>query len=61
MWLLRPSTLGVYCQTSLVITVALEFIYTEATHRWAYSGLTPKVPPFGTGLSPLLQWAFVPL
>jgi len=29
--------------------------------RWTYSDLMPLVPPFGTGLLPLLQWIVVPL
>lgn len=58
---LRPLPLAVYWLTGIAITVALEFIYTEITHRWAYSELMPLVPPLGTGLSPLMQWVLVPL
>jgi hypothetical protein len=28
--------------------------------RWAYSEYMPIVPPLGTGLSPILQWAVIP-
>ncbi len=58
---LRPLPLSVYWLMGLVITVTLELIYTEITHRWTYSELMPLVPPLGTGLSPLLQWILVPL
>jgi hypothetical protein len=28
---------------------------------WAYRDIMPLVPPFGTGLAPLLQWTILPL
>lgn len=50
----------VFLGTGIALTVGLEFYYTQITHRWNYSDLMPLVPPFGTGLSPLLQWIVIP-
>ncbi|MDF1600197.1 hypothetical protein PZ895_10475 [Mesorhizobium sp. YIM 152430] len=50
----------VFLGTGIALTVGFEFYYTQITHRWNYSDLMPLVPPFGTGLSPLLQWIVIP-
>jgi hypothetical protein len=42
-------------------TVFSEWLNTELRGSWSYSRLMPLVPPFGTGLSPLLQWVVVPV
>ncbi len=47
--------------TGLLATVGLEYLNTEVTGRWAYDGIMPLLPIFGTGLSPILQWVLVPL
>lgn len=44
----------------LAYTVFSEWLNVEVRRSWAYSGLMPVLPPFGTGLSPLLQWLVVP-
>jgi hypothetical protein len=41
-------------------TVALEWLNVELWRNWAYAAAMPRVPPFGTGLSPLLQWLLLP-
>ena len=41
-------------------TVYSEWVNTVVRQTWAYSDLMPKLPIFGTGLSPLLQWIIVP-
>ncbi len=41
-------------------TVYSEWVNTVIRQTWAYSDLMPKLPLFGTGLSPLLQWIIVP-
>ena len=41
-------------------TVYSEWVNTVIRQTWAYSDLMPKLPIFGTGLSPLLQWIIVP-
>lgn len=50
----------VFLGTGIALTVGFEFYYTQVTLRWTYSDLMPLVPPFGTGLSPLLQWIVIP-
>lgn len=44
----------------IAYTVFSEWLNTEVRGAWAYTKLMPLVPPFGTGLSPLLQWVAVP-
>ena len=50
------------------VAVALGVAYTVysewaniARGAWAYSAAMPTLPPFGTGLSPMLQWLILPL
>ena len=50
----------VYMVVGITLTVGFEFYYTQISMRWTYSDLMPLVPPFGTGLSPLLQWLVIP-
>lgn len=50
----------VFIGTGIALTVGFEFYYTQVTQRWTYSDLMPLVPPFGTGLSPFLQWLIIP-
>jgi len=45
----------------LLATIGLEYFNTEVTGRWAYDGVMLLLPALGTGLSPILQWVFVPL
>ena len=45
----------------VVYTVFSEWLNLVVRESWAYSGLMPVLPPFGTGLSPLMQWIVVPL
>lgn len=41
-------------------TVYSEWLNVEVRRSWAYSSAMPTVPPFGTGLSPVLQWMILP-
>lgn len=50
-----------FLAVGLGLTIGFEYYYTNISLRWTYSDLMPLVPPFGTGLSPLLQWIVVPL
>lgn len=50
----------VYLAVGVALTVGFEYYYTQVSMRWSYSELMPLVPPFGTGLSPLLQWLVIP-
>lgn len=62
-WMSMPTTWHVlsYLSVGIGLTIGFEYYYTRITHRWTYSELMPLVPPFGTGLSPLVQWVVVPL
>jgi hypothetical protein len=41
-------------------TVFSEWLNISVREVWAYSEFMPVLPPFGTGLSPLLQWLVIP-
>jgi len=45
----------------LAYAVFSEWLNVEVRRSWAYSHLMPVLPPFGTGLSPVLQWLAVPI
>lgn len=45
----------------LAYTGYSEWVNIEVRQAWAYTAFMPRLPPFGTGLGPLLQWAIVPL
>lgn len=61
-WLLRPERLQVliFVGVGIALTVGFEYYYTNVSLRWTYSDAMPLVPPFGTGLSPLMQWLVIP-
>ena len=42
-------------------TVFSEWQNVSVRGSWAYRDIMPLVPPFGTGLAPLLQWTILPL
>ena len=44
----------------IAISALIERLSVEVWHNWAYSDLMPILPPFGTGLSPALQWLLIP-
>lgn len=46
---------------SLCYTVFSEWLNVEVRAAWAYRDIMPLLPPFGTGLTPLLQWIIVPI
>ena len=41
-------------------TVFSEWLNVEVRAAWAYRDLMPRLPWLGTGLTPVLQWIFVP-
>jgi len=41
-------------------TVASEWLNVVVRQTWAYTQAMPRLPPFGTGLSPVLQWLLLP-
>ncbi len=62
MWIFNPTVLQIllFLAVGIGLTIGFEYFYTNISLRWTYSELMPLVPPFGTGLSPLLQWAIIP-
>jgi len=58
---LVPSTfLSVFLVIGIGYTVFSEWLNVHALATWTYTDQMPVVPPFGTGLTPLLQWLIVP-
>lgn len=63
----RSSRPPVWAVTLLVVLTGTAFtVYSEwfnvyVRKAWSYSDLMPAIPPFGTGLSPLLQWILLPV
>lgn len=46
--------------TGVGATVYLEWLNVEVRRAWAYAEAMPRIPPLGTGLSPVLQWLILP-
>ncbi len=46
---------------ALAYTVFSEWLNVSVRKSWAYTDAMPILPPFETGLTPLLQWFIVPL
>lgn len=44
----------------LAYTAYSEWLNVEVRRSWTYSSAMPTIPPFGTGLSPVLQWFLLP-
>ena len=44
----------------LAYTVFSEWFNVEIRRSWTYATAMPVLPPFGTGLAPVLQWLTVP-
>ena len=61
-WLVSPTSaqLAIFMAVGILLTIVAEYYYTAVSLRWTYSELMPLVPPFGTGLIPLLQWLVIP-
>lgn len=61
-WVLKPGRLplGLFLAVGILLTIGFEYYYTNVSLRWSYSELMPLVPPFGTGLTPILQWLVIP-
>lgn len=45
---------------AVAYTVFSEWLNISVRGSWAYRDLMPRLPPFGTGLTPLLQWIVLP-
>jgi len=57
----RPWQIGLFLAIGILLTIGFEWYYINISGFLVYSYLMPLVPPFGTGLSPLVQWVIVPL
>ncbi len=55
---LRVAVAAVVLELSY--TVFSEWLNVSVLGSWAYAPTMPRLPPLGTGLSPLLQWIVVP-
>jgi hypothetical protein len=50
----------IYLAIGLTLTVVFESLATGPLARWSYGPEMPRLPIFGTGLSPALQWVLIP-
>lgn len=41
-------------------TIFSEWLNTEVLSSWRYTSAMPRLPPFGTGLTPAMQWLILP-
>lgn len=46
---------------AIAYTVFSEWLNVSLRGAWAYRDIMPTLPPFGTGVTPLLQWIVIPL
>jgi len=62
-WLARGYVIAAAATlvSGLAYTVFSEWLNVTVRGSWAYAPAMPRLPPLGTGLSPLLQWVIVPL
>ena len=51
---------GLATLLGVAVTVALEWLNVEVRGSWAYAAAMPRLPPLGTGLTPVLQWLVLP-
>ncbi len=51
---------GLVIVLGVTATASLEILSTQVLSRWSYAPAMPVLPVLGIGLSPLLQWIFVP-
>ena len=61
-WILQPRKpdIALFISAGIVATIVLEHLATGVLGRWAYDNAMPRMPIFGIGLLPLLQWLVVP-
>lgn len=61
-WLLRPwkREWSIYMAVGLSITIVSERLATGPLAQWRYDTSMPTIPLLEVGLSPVLQWLFLP-
>ena len=52
---------GITLVLGIVYTVYSEWLNVTIRESWAYSDLMPVIPFVGAGVSPVMQWIFLPL
>lgn len=59
----RASRLVLFVSVGVAITVVIEWAARRGLwiDSWSYSALMPVLPGIGVGLTPVLQWLFLPL
>ncbi len=62
-WMLSYDKAGVvvFLSIGMIITVVFELLATGPLDRWQYGELMPIIPVINVGLSPVVQWLFLPL
>ncbi len=62
-WLPQRSTIVFVAMLlfGLGYTIYSEWLNTVVRQSWEYSIWMPVLPPFGTGLTPVLQWIVIPV
>lgn len=56
----RGSVLVVVTLIGLGYTVFSEWLNVDLRQSWTYTAAMPRLPPWGTGLAPFLQWLLLP-
>ena len=62
LWIMHPRARAwsAYLLAGVGITVLFEYLATGPLERWTYAPQMPRLPVFGTGLTPMLQWLLLP-
>jgi hypothetical protein len=58
---MRTIEVLAYMAVGLSVTIVLEALATDPLDRWSYGDHMPRLPWFGTGILPVLQWLLLPL
>ena len=61
-WVLAPrrKAVAIFLAIGLIVTLAIEFVAVRVPWGWAYAASMPRLPLFGAGLTPVLQWLLLP-
>ncbi len=59
-WIAYRNVMITVIMLGVGYTTFSEWLNANVRGTWAYSPWMPRLPPLGTGLSPLLQWIVVP-
>jgi len=61
-WILQPrkSHIALFIIAGLTASVVMEGLSVGILGRWAYDHTMPRLPVFGIGLLPIMQWLVIP-